>query len=116
MAVGFLDMIVIDEKFLVIKEINGYLVDMILINSFRSGDSPLDILTFDEELLVFKEIKIIFTRYDFDLLFPVGGCLMECYKSLPLYYTKMCFKILNFLGRKSVFLQSNLHYIQFICS
>jgi hypothetical protein len=31
-------MIVIDEKFLVIKEINGYLVDMILINSFRSGD------------------------------------------------------------------------------
>jgi hypothetical protein len=30
-------MIVIDEKFLVIKEINGYLVDMILINSFRSG-------------------------------------------------------------------------------
>jgi hypothetical protein len=27
----------IDEKFLVIKEINGYLVDMILINSFRSG-------------------------------------------------------------------------------
>jgi hypothetical protein len=20
------------------------------------------------------------------------GCLMECYKSLPLYYTKMCFK------------------------
>jgi hypothetical protein len=32
-----LDMIVIDEKFPVIKEINGYLVDMILINSFRSG-------------------------------------------------------------------------------
>jgi hypothetical protein len=30
-------MIVIDEKFLVIKEINGYLVDMILINSIRSG-------------------------------------------------------------------------------
>jgi hypothetical protein len=30
-------MIVIDEKFLVIKEINGYLVDMILINSFWSG-------------------------------------------------------------------------------
>jgi hypothetical protein len=30
-------MIVIDEKFLVIKEINGYLVVMILINSFRSG-------------------------------------------------------------------------------
>jgi hypothetical protein len=30
-------MIVIDEKFLVIKEINGYLVDMIMINSFRSG-------------------------------------------------------------------------------
>jgi hypothetical protein len=29
--------IVIDEKFLVIKAINGYLVDMILINSFRSG-------------------------------------------------------------------------------
>jgi hypothetical protein len=33
----YLDMIVIDEKFVVIKEINGYLVDMILINSFRSG-------------------------------------------------------------------------------
>jgi hypothetical protein len=30
-------MIIIDEKFLVIKEINAYLVDMILINSFRSG-------------------------------------------------------------------------------
>jgi hypothetical protein len=30
-------MIAIDEIFLVIKEINGYLVDMILINSFRSG-------------------------------------------------------------------------------
>jgi hypothetical protein len=70
-------MIVIDEKFLVIKEINGYLVDMILINSFRSGsdliDSSLDILTVDEKLLVFKEIKIIVTRYDFDQLFPVGG-------------------------------------------
>jgi hypothetical protein len=38
------------------------------------------------------------------------GCLMECYKSLPIYYTKMCFKIPNFLGRKSVFLPSNLHY------
>jgi hypothetical protein len=35
-------------------------------------DSYLDILTLDEKLLVFKEIKIIFTRYDFDLLFPVG--------------------------------------------
>jgi hypothetical protein len=32
-------MIVIDEKFLVIKEINGYLLDMILINSIRSGRS-----------------------------------------------------------------------------
>jgi hypothetical protein len=29
-------------------------------------------MTLDEKLLVFKEIKIIFTRYDFDLLFPVG--------------------------------------------
>jgi hypothetical protein len=35
-------------------------------------DSYLDILTFDEKLLVFKEIKIIFTRHDFDLLFLVG--------------------------------------------
>jgi hypothetical protein len=26
------------------------------------------------------------------------GCLMECYKSLSLFYTKMGFKILNFLG------------------
>jgi hypothetical protein len=34
--------------------------------------SSLDILTVDEKLLVFKEIKIIFTRYDFDLLIPVG--------------------------------------------
>jgi hypothetical protein len=25
-----------------------------------------------------------------------NGCLMELYKSLSLYYTKMCFKILNF--------------------
>jgi hypothetical protein len=29
-------------------------------------------LVIDEKLLVFIEIKIIFTRYDFDLLFPVG--------------------------------------------
>jgi hypothetical protein len=35
-------MIVIDEKFLVIKEINGYLVDMILINSFRSGSYVIE--------------------------------------------------------------------------
>jgi hypothetical protein len=35
-------------------------------------DSSLDILTVDEKLLAFKEIKIIFTRYDFDQLFPVG--------------------------------------------
>jgi hypothetical protein len=35
-------------------------------------DSSLDILTDDEKLLAFKEIKIIFTRYDFDQLFPVG--------------------------------------------
>jgi hypothetical protein len=43
-------------------------------NFFSSDliDSSLDILTFDEKLLVFKEIKIIFTRHDFDLLFPVG--------------------------------------------
>jgi hypothetical protein len=34
-------MIVIYEKFLVIKEINGYLVVMILINSFRSGPGSL---------------------------------------------------------------------------
>jgi hypothetical protein len=40
------------------------------------------------------------------------GCLNKFYKSLSLYYTKMCFKILNFLGRKSVFLLSNLHYLQ----
>jgi hypothetical protein len=37
-------MIVIDEKFLVIKEINGYLVDMILINSFRSGLASNELL------------------------------------------------------------------------
>jgi hypothetical protein len=34
-------MIAIDEKFLAIKEINGYLVDMILINSIRSGNPIL---------------------------------------------------------------------------
>jgi hypothetical protein len=47
---------------------------MLDINQFSSDliDSYLDILTFDEKLLVFKEIKIIFPRYDFDLLFPVG--------------------------------------------
>jgi hypothetical protein len=33
------------------------------------------------------------------------GCLKEFYKSLSLYFTKMCFKILNFFRRKSVFLQ-----------
>jgi hypothetical protein len=47
---------------------------MLDIKQFSSDliDSYLDMLTFDEKLLVFKEIKIIFTRYDFDLLFPVG--------------------------------------------
>jgi hypothetical protein len=47
---------------------------MLDIKQFSSDliDSYLDILTLDEMLLVFKEIKIIFTRYDFDLLFPVG--------------------------------------------
>jgi Cu2+-containing amine oxidase len=48
---------------------------MLDIKQFSSDqiDSSLDILTVDEKLLVFKEIKIIFTRYDFDLLFPVGN-------------------------------------------
>jgi hypothetical protein len=48
--------------------------NMLDIKQFSSDliDSYLDILTFDEKLLVFKEIKIIFTRYDFDLLFTVG--------------------------------------------
>jgi hypothetical protein len=48
---------------------------MLDIKQFSSDliDSSLDILTVDEKLLVFKEIKIIFTRYDFDLLFPVGA-------------------------------------------
>jgi hypothetical protein len=47
---------------------------MLDIKQFSSDliDSYLDILTLEEKLLVFKEIKIIFTRYDFDLLFPVG--------------------------------------------
>jgi hypothetical protein len=51
--------------------------NMLDIKQFSSDliDSYLDILTFDEKLLVFKEIKIIFTRYDFDLLFPVGAGL-----------------------------------------
>jgi hypothetical protein len=31
------------------------------------------------------------------------GCLMQFYKSLLLYYTEMCFEILNFFQRKSVF-------------
>jgi hypothetical protein len=38
------------------------------------------------------------------------GCLMKFCKSLSLYYTNMCFKILNFFVRKSVFLISNLLY------
>jgi hypothetical protein len=29
---------------------------------------------------VFKEIKIIFTRYDFDLLFPVGESWIICFQ------------------------------------
>jgi hypothetical protein len=47
---------------------------MLDVKQFSSDliDSSLDILTVDEKLLVFKEIKIIFTRYDFDLLFPAG--------------------------------------------
>jgi hypothetical protein len=47
---------------------------MLDIKQFSSDliDSYLDILTVDEKLLAFKEIKIIFTRYDFDQLFPVG--------------------------------------------
>jgi hypothetical protein len=49
---------------------------MLDIKQFSSDliDSSLDILTVDEKLRVFKEIKIIFTRYDFDLLFPAGHC------------------------------------------
>jgi hypothetical protein len=35
-------------------------------------DSSLDILKVDEKLLAFKEIKIIFAKYDFDQIFPVG--------------------------------------------
>jgi hypothetical protein len=38
------------------------------------------------------------------------GCLMEFYESLTPFYTKMCFKILNFYQRMSVFLSSNLLY------
>jgi hypothetical protein len=34
------------------------------------------------------------------------GCLMEFCKSVSLYYTKMCFKILKFFRRKSVFIPS----------
>jgi hypothetical protein len=47
---------------------------MLDIKQFSSDliDGSLDILTVDEKLLVFKEIKIIFTRYYFDQLFPVG--------------------------------------------
>jgi hypothetical protein len=40
------------------------------------------------------------------------GCLMQFYKSLSLYYTEMCFKILNFFQRKSVFLPRNLLYLK----
>jgi hypothetical protein len=53
---------------------------MLDIKQFSSDliDSSLDILTLDEKLLVFKEIKIIFTRYDFDLLFPNGIRPLDC--------------------------------------
>jgi hypothetical protein len=46
---------------------------MLDIKQFSSDliDNSLDILTVDEKLLAFKEIKTIFTRYDFDQLFPV---------------------------------------------
>jgi hypothetical protein len=43
-------MIVIDEKFLVIKEINGYLAVMILINSFRSGQWVSALLCLKQDL------------------------------------------------------------------
>jgi hypothetical protein len=48
--------------------------NMLDIKQFSSDliDSSLDILTVNEKLLAFKEIKIIFTRYDFDQSFPVG--------------------------------------------
>jgi hypothetical protein len=54
---------------------------MLDIKQFSSDliDSSLDILTVNEKLLAFKEIKIIFTRYDFDQLFPVGYPKKECY-------------------------------------
>jgi hypothetical protein len=51
-------MIVIDEKFLVIKEINGYLVDMLLINSFRSG--------------LQKYLRIIITIFRHQIIVQVG--------------------------------------------
>jgi hypothetical protein len=41
-----------------------------------------------------------------------NGCIMECYKSLPLYYNKMRFKILNFLGRKSTLNSFIFHQIE----
>jgi hypothetical protein len=46
------------------------------------------------------------------------GCLMQFYKSLSLYYTEMCFKILNYFQRKSVFLPRNLlftnHVVRYV--
>jgi hypothetical protein len=37
---------------------------------------------------VFKEIKIIFTRYDFDLLFPVGHVACFADKVVHIEYTR----------------------------
>jgi hypothetical protein len=60
-------MIVIDEKFLVIKEINGYLVVMILINSFRSGSAELT----KQTCLQWSKLSICSTiRSSISLLFP----------------------------------------------
>jgi hypothetical protein len=43
------------------------------------------------------------------------GCLMQFYKSLLLYYTEMCFEILNFFQRKSVFFHEKSTLLRVRC-
>jgi hypothetical protein len=83
-------MIVIDEKFLVIKEINGYLVDMILINSFRSGCQMLSWLLYcvncfslDHTGLFLNQVVYLLYRFYMDKYGSrspalVWGILLSC--------------------------------------
>jgi hypothetical protein len=70
---------------------------MLDIKQFSSDliDSSLDILTVDEKFLVFKEIKIIFTRYDFDLLFPAGLVIFLWKTGIETMYSNTCHQLVT---------------------